>query len=261
MIMTESEIISIIMPAFNAAKTIDQAIGSVLCQTYPHWELVVVDDCSKDDTLKKILQYAQQDSRIRVLVNEQNSGASYTRHKAIETARGEWLAFLDSDDAWKNDKLEKQVALQRQTKGKLIFTGSAFMNAEGNPIEWYLHAPVQIGYRKLLKQNLVSNSSVLVHKLTYLQYEVIGNNMHEDFACWLRLLRSGEVAYGIDEPLLIYRFSAESKSGNKLKAAKMNWNAYRAAGVNRVAAAYYMCWYTWNGLMKYGRLKKKNKSA
>ena len=257
MIMTENEKISIIMPAFNAVKTIDKAIGSVLCQTYPYWELIVVDDCSKDGTLQKLTEYAQQDSRVRVLVNEQNSGASYTRHRAVEVAQGEWLAFLDSDDAWKSDKLEKQVALQKQTKGKLIFTGSAFMDAEGDPIEWYLHAPAQIGYRKLLKQNLVSNSSVLVHKATYLQHEVIGNNMHEDFACWLRLLRGGEVAYGIDEPLLIYRLSATSKSGNKFKAAKMNWNAYRAAGVSRAAAIYYMCWYIWNGLLKYGSLKKK----
>lgn len=256
MTMEDKELISIIMPAYNAGKTIDLAIESVLQQTYPHWELIVVDDCSEDDTWQKLLQYTQKDRRIRVLQNEQNSGASKTRHMAVETAQAQWLAFLDSDDAWAADKLEKQVRLQQQTKGKLLFTGSAFMDAEGAPINWYLHVPARIGYRKLLKQNLVSNSSVLVHKATYLQHEVIGDDMHEDFACWICLLRSGEFAYGIDEPLLIYRLSTNSKSGNKVKAAKMNWNAYKAAGVNVFAAVYYMIWYCINGLLKYRRLSK-----
>ncbi len=256
MTMEDNELISIIMPAYNAGKTVELAIESVLKQTYPYWELLVVDDCSKDDTLVKLYRLAAQDSRIQVLVNEKNSGASQTRHRAIKAARGQWLAFLDSDDAWAGDKLEKQVALQKQTKGKLFFAGSAFMNAEGESIDWYLHAPAQIGYRKILKQNIVSNSSVLVHKQTYLQNEVVGSNMHEDFACWLRILRSGEIAYGIDEPLLIYRLSAASKSGNKLKAAKMNWNAYRAADINVFEAAYYMGWYCVNGLLKYRQLRK-----
>lgn len=255
--MADRELISIIMPAYNAEKTVARAIESVLQQTYPHWELIVVDDCSRDGTPAMLRQLARQDERIRVLVNEENLGASHTRHRAVEAACGQWLAFLDSDDAWVSSKLEKQILLQRQTQAKLVFTGSAFMDADGEPIDWYLHVPGEIEYRKLLKQNLISNSSVLVHKQTYLQHEVIGNNMHEDFACWLRFLRAGETACGIDEPLLIYRLSAASKSGNKRKAAKMNWNAYRAAGVNIFVASYSMCWYAVNGLMKYRQLRKE----
>lgn len=256
MTMEDRELISIIMPAYNAAKTIDQAIDSVLKQTYPYWELLVVDDYSTDETMEKLRHFAAIDDRIRVLENSKNSGASKTRHKAVEAAEGRWLAFLDSDDAWTRDKLEKQVALQKKEGAKIVFTGSAFMNADGEPVDWYLRAPSQIRYRQLLKQNLLSNSSVLVYKESFLQHEVTGNNMHEDFACWIRLLRTGETAYGIDEPLLIYRLSANSKSGNKLKAAKMNWNAYRAANLNILEAAYYMCWYTVNGLMKYRHLRK-----
>lgn len=259
--MENKELISIIMPAYNAAKTIDEAIGSVLEQTYPHWELVVVDDGSGDGTLKKLSAYARADQRIRVLANEQNIGASQTRHKAVEAARGRWLAFLDSDDLWNREKLEKQVALQTEKNANLVFTGSAFITDEGEPIDWYLPAPRQVSYRQLLKQNVVSNSSVLVRKELFLKNEVLGGNMHEDFACWLRLLQSGEIAYGIDEPLLIYRLSATSKSGNKVKAAVMNWNAYRAAGLSVPEAVYYMCWYTVKGLLKYRNLRKGAKTC
>ena len=111
--------------------------------------------------------------------------------------------------------------------------------------------PEEIGYRKLLKQNLVSNSSVLVKAELYREHMTIGDNMHEDFACWLKILRLGEKAYGIDEPLLIYRLSTNSKTGNKWKSAKMNWKTYRAIGLNIPESAYYMLWYTAKGLLKY----------
>lgn len=252
----DNELISVIMPAYNAEKTLGQAVKSVLDQTYPFFELIVINDCSLDRTASLAKQYALMDSRVRVLENGVNSGASRTRHKGVEAARGRWLAFLDSDDAWARDKLEKQIAVQKERQAKLVYTGSAFMNADGVPLNWILHVPVQIGYRKLLRQNLISNSSVLILKDCYLRFEALGDGMHEDFACWLRLLRSGETAYGIDEPLLIYRLSPSSKSGNKLRAAMMNWNSYRAVGMSALVASYYMVWYAINGLLKYAHLRE-----
>ena len=254
--ITNNELISVIMPAYNAQQTLDKAVSSVLAQTYENIELIIVNDCSTDDTLKMMQNYANADKRVHIISNETNVGVSETRHRALEAAKGKWIAFLDSDDAWKNDKLEKQIALQRKTNGKLIFTGSTFMDAQGSPIDWILHVPDEIKYKKLLKQNLISNSSVLVEKESYRKYEAIGDGMHEDFACWLRMLQSGIVAYGIDEPLLIYRLSPNSKSGNKKKAAKMNWNTYRAVGLNVITSAYYMVWYTFNGVKKYKKIKK-----
>ena len=249
-------LISVIMPAYNAEKTLERAVDSVLEQTYPYLELIIVNDCSKDHTLQIAQAYADKDVRVRVLTNEKNSGVSQTRHRAVEAAKGEWIAFLDSDDAWAPNKIEKQLALHEKQNAKLIFTGSAFMDADGNPIDWQLHVPETIQYKKLLKQNLISNSSVLVEKACYQKHEAIGDDMHEDFACWLKMLKSGITAYGIDEPLLIYRISSGSKSGNKLKAARMNWKTYRATGLNVFTAAYYMIWYTINGLRKYGKLKQ-----
>lgn len=251
--MHDIGLVSIIMAAYNAEKTIEKAITSVLSQSYQNWELIVINDCSKDRTASIVESIA--DSRVRLIHNEANSGVSFTRHRGVEEANGEWIAILDSDDAWAPEKLEKQVQRQAEKDADLLFTASSFMNAAGEPIDWVLHAPEVIDYRTLLKQNLISNSSVLVRKALYKEHELQGDGMHEDFACWLRILRSGIKAYGVDEPLLIYRISATSKSGNKLKAAKMNWNTYRAVGLNVFSAGYYMIWYTINGLKKYKNLK------
>ena len=246
-------LVSIIMAAYNAEKTISIAIDSILAQTYTNWELLVINDCSKDRTADVVSGYS--DPRIHLLRNDTNSGVSISRKKGSEAATGEWIAVLDSDDAWAPDKLEKQIKLAQDTGAELIFTGSAFMDDDGNPIDWQLHVPTTLPYRELLKQNLVSNSSVLVKTALYKQFYAIGDEMHEDFAIWLGITKTGRVAYGIDEPLLIYRVASSSKSSNKVKAAKMNWNTYRYVGLNPVAASYYMCWYVVKGLLKYRHLK------
>lgn len=247
-------LISIIMAVYNAEKTIKQAIVSVLDQTYTNFELLVVNDCSTDRTAELVERIAESDSRVRLIANEQSRGVSYTRRHGLEAAKGSWIAILDSDDAWTAEKLEKQIALQKQMNADLLFTGSAFMDSYGQPIDWYLRAPAEITYRQLLKQNVLSNSSTLVRKALYERYYAVGDEMHEDFAIWLRILKDGRKAYGVDEPLLIYRVARSSKSGNKIRAAKMNWNTYRYVGLNLFSAVYYECWYVVRGLLKYRHL-------
>ena len=244
-------LISIIMAAYNAEKTIEQAINSVLSQTYPDFELLVVNDCSTDKTAMLAEAIVKKDDRVRLISNEKNSGVSYTRKHGLEEASGEWVAILDSDDAWAPEKLEKQINLQKKTNADLLFTGSAFMDADGKPIDWYLAAPAEVTYRQLLKQNVLSNSSALVRKELYAKYYAVGDGMHEDFALWLNILKDGRKAYGVDEPLLIYRIAKSSKSGNKFKAAKMNWNTYRYIGLNPIEAAYYEGWYMIKNVIKY----------
>lgn len=247
-------LISVIMAAYNAEKTIGMAIQSVVDQTYQNWELLVVNDCSKDKTLEVVQSF--NDQRIRIINNDSNSGVSLTRKKGLDATQGNWIAVLDSDDIWTPDKLEKQMKLVLHKKATLVFTGSAFMDENGKRIKWQLHVPTKLAYRELLKQNLVSNSSVLVQKDLYKKYYAIGDDMHEDFAIWLGITKHGNVAYGIDEPLLVYRLSGSSKSSNKFRAAKMNWNTYRFVGLNPFKAFYYMCWYTVNGLQKYKNLRR-----
>ena len=250
------ETVSILMAAYNAEKTIGAAVSSVLAQTWKDWALIVVDDGSSDRTPAILEELQRSDDRIRLYRNEVNSGVSVTRYRALQEARGEWVAILDSDDMWKPDKLEKQMALQKRTGGDVFFTGSGFMTADGTPIDWYFPAPETVDYKTLLRQNVMSNSSVLVRRQLYAENYSHGDEMHEDFAVWLRLLRSGRIAYGINEPLLIYRLSDSSKTGDKRRAARMNWNTYRYVGLGWLPAVYYMSWYTVNGLKKHASLRR-----
>ena len=167
MMQEDFGLISIIMAAYNTEKTIEQAINSVLSQTYTNFELLVVNDCSTDRTAELVKSIAAKDSRVRLISNVKKSGVSYTRKHGLEEAKGSWIAILDSDDAWAPKKLEKQIDLQRRTNADLLFTGSAFMDSDGQPIDWYLHAPAEVTYRQLLKQNVLSNSSALVRKELY----------------------------------------------------------------------------------------------
>lgn len=251
--MEHTKLISIIMAVHNAERTIGAAIESVLSQTYAFFELIIVDDDSTDSTFETASSYC--DERITLIRNECRCGVSLTRKCALERAQGEWIAILDSDDKWAPDKLEKQIDIQKAKNADLVFTGSAFMDSEGKQLEWILHVPEEIHYRQLLKQNLISNSSVLVRREIYARNYAVGDKMHEDFATWLKMLRDGVTAYGIDEPLLIYRLSAGSKTSNKLKSAKMNWNTYRNVGLGLIESIYYMVFYTVNGLLKYRNLK------
>ncbi len=244
------------MAAYNAEKTIEKAIDSVLEQTYKNFELIVVNDKSSDKTIDIVNKYQKLDHRIKLINNETNVGVALTRHMGVINANGDWIAILDSDDAWEPDKLRRQVIFQEKSGGKLIFTGSAFMDNEGNRLDSILHVPNIINYESLLKQNLISNSSVLVLKSLHEKNEVFTDSVHEDFACWLKILKTGECAYGIDEPLLIYRISSSGKSGNKMKSAIMNWKTYRYIGLSAIKSIYYECWYALNGLCKYKNMRK-----
>ena len=257
----DSITVSVIMAAYNSEKTIEYAISSIMKQSYSNWELIVINDCSTDNTPFILSSLRNLDSRIVVINNEINKGVSFSRFEGVKVSRGEWIAILDSDDAWANDKLEKQVEFAIANDADLVYSGSAFMNNCGNSIDWVMHVPEKITYKQLLKQNLISNSSVLVRKAKYIQYYVFGDDLHEDFATWLEMTRAGIIAYGIDEPLLVYRLSKSSKSGNKLKAAKMNWKTYRYIGLNVISASYYMAWYMLKGIFKYHNIKRGTSNA
>lgn len=248
--------VTIIMPAYNAEKYMVAAIESVVNQTYQDWELIIIDDCSTDNTLNVADKYAKNDNRIKILKNDRNIGVGATRNRGIKEATSKWIAFLDSDDIWEADKLEKQLLLALEKENaSLFYTGSGFIQESGERIDYIMHVPTSINRKRLLKQNLISCSSVLVKKdVMKMNLMPEQSNLHEDYTSWLRILDNEDFAYGIDEPLLIYRIAEGSKSRNKFKAAKMNWNAYRFAGLKPVVAAYYMCWYALKSLKKYSHL-------
>lgn len=250
-----NRLISIIMPAYNSEKFITQAILSVVQQTYPEWELLVIDDCSTDDTVGCVTAMAHQYSKIKLFCNEVNKGVATSRNIGVQKALGDWIAFLDSDDLWEPHKLEKQLSFLQEKAADLIFTGSAFIGERGVCQNFILHTPEKITYRELLKQNLISCSSVMVKKSWIQKYPMPeGLLIHEDFASWLKILQEIPEAHGIDEPLIFYRISASSKSGNKLKAARMNWNTYRYIGLAIPKCIYNMILYVERGIKKYAKL-------
>lgn len=241
------------MAAYNSENTIKEAIDSVLCQTYKNYELIIVDDGSNDNTIKIVNSY--DDKRIVLIKNDSNLGVSLSRKKALDNSKGKYIAILDSDDKWTSDKLEKQVNLLKETNCPLIYTGSAFIDENDNKIDYVLEVPTSVTYKELLRQNILSNSSALVRKDLYLKHYSSGDNMHEDFATWLNILKEIYKAVGINEPLLIYRVSSNSKSGNKFKSAIMNFNTYRYVGLDIFSSIYYEIIYMFNGLKKYRNIK------
>lgn len=256
--MKDKILISVIMPAYNAMNTINEAIHSVLRQTYKNWELILIDDCSKDSTYEIAERFSKADPRIAVIQNKENLGVSITRNTGIAQANGSWIAFLDSDDIWRDDKLEKQVKIIEERKdADFIYTGSTFIDMAGNAVCYSLPVPEQVTYQMMLKQNLISCSSVLIQKQLMKRYPMEHDDLHEDYAVWLQLLKNGYHAYGVNEPLIQYRISGNSKSGNKRKAAWMTYKVYRYIGLNHLQTAYYFFWYAIRNLKKYHTILKK----
>lgn len=249
--------ISVVMPAYNSDKTIAMSIESVLKQTYFDFEFIIINDCSDDKTDEIIDYYASKDKRIKCFKNEKNSGVSYTRNIAISIANGDWIAFIDSDDIWEKNKLEKQMELAKSNQEiSLIYTGSAFMNSNGEKYSYSLPVLPKIDYRTLLKKNLLSCSSVMVRKNVIKPILMPADDMHEDYATWLLILKKYKYAYGINEPLLVYRLSENSKSSNRLKSAKMIYKTYRYVGYNAMLSLFLMFRYSFYSIRK--RYKVKN---
>ncbi len=255
-----SHLVSVILPAYNAEKTIEEAVDSVLSQSYANFELIIIDDASTDGTKALLETLADKDKRIRILSNETNVGVLKTRLKGVHASFGKWIAFLDSDDIWAKDKLIKQIRLQQESACHLVYSGTGYINSEGKQLSWVLHVPSEVSYRELLKQNVISNSSVLIMKDMFLHYTPVSeddNDMHEDFACWLSLLKDGHRACGIDETLVNYRISSHSMTGNKFHAAILNWRTYRHVGLNVFQSAFYMVFYAVRGMLKYSHIRRK----
>ena len=244
-------LVSVVMPAYNAQEYIEVAIRSVLSQTFSDFELLVVDDGSIDQTAEIIQRLAEEDERIVFLKNDQNSGVSATRNYAILQAKGEWIAFLDSDDLWRKDKLEKQLKLlQSYPDGVLSYTASAFIDKNGKRSSYIMEAPLEVNYQMLLRRNLLSCSSVMVKKEVIRRYPMGHDKMHEDYSTWLQILREVRCAYGINEPLLIYRLTANSKSSNRVKSAKMLYRSYRYLGYNDIVAIFLVLQYLFYSIHK-----------
>lgn len=250
------QLISIIMPAYNCEKYISEAVVTVIRQTYVNWELIVIDDGSSDNTTNILKKIENNDDRIQIYLNEENQGVSYTRNKGVSLAKGEWIAFLDSDDLWTAEKLQKQIELVEKEEADFLFTGSSFIDEAGNYFKGTFEVPQYVSYKSLKTHNVISCSSVLLKKKLLKDIKMERDDMHEDYAVWLRILRKGIIAHGVNEPLLIYRISPNSKSGNKLKTVKMTYKVFRFIGYSQVNSTYYMFRHLLGSVKKYRKIKK-----
>ncbi len=254
--------VSVIIPAYNAEKTLRSTLDSVLKQTFQNFEVIVIDDCSKDATMALVQEYMEQDSRITYYKNERNSGVSHSRNVGVAKAKFEWIAFLDSDDCWTEDKLEKQLRVANENPDcAFLFTASSFIDKDGIPYEGVFPAPERVTYKQLLKQNVISCSSVMIQKSVMEQHPMIdGTKIHEDFAAWLTVLADVGYAIGVNEPLLIYRIQSTSKSGNRFKSLLMAYRTYRAMHISPIASCYYMCFNVLRSMRKYNNIRKPNQN-
>lgn len=242
-------VVSVIMPAYNCEKYISKAIESVLAQNVP-LELLVINDCSVDGTEDVVKRYLG-DSRVHYYKNEENLGVAKTRNLGVNRAVGNYVAFLDSDDWWESDKLEKQVALISREVRVMCSTARELVDEDGNTLNKIIPVKETITYKMLLHQNSINCSSVLIRRFAALRFPMEHEDSHEDYITWMKILKEYGPACGIDEPLLKYRLSSSGKSGSKWKSAKMTYKAYRYMGFGFWRAAFYFCCYAVNGVWKY----------
>ncbi len=246
----EPGLVSVITPLYNAKKYIGKTIESVLNQTYTNWEMVVVDDCSTDESVSIVQQYG--DARIRLIRNEQNLGVAATRNVALKEARGQYVAFLDSDDIWCADKLSKQLVLMEETKSPFIYGSCVVMDEDGNALKKDRIVPAELDFKELLKGNQIPCLTVLIDRTRIKPFEM-PKVFHEDYATWLSILRDNQIkAYGVQDIVARYRVSQNSLSGTKVRAAGWTWGIYRKyLGFSVFKSAYYFMWYAFRVVKKY----------
>jgi len=244
--------VSIITPTYNSSKYVSEAIASVLAQSYEAWEMIIVDDCSSDDTYDIVQRYACQDGRIRAFRMPRNSGPAATRNLAIDKARGRYIAFLDSDDMWASDKLEKQLTFMQRKGAALTYTAYEKMTESGDTCGRIVHVPDQTDYRGLLSASVIGCLTVIYD--TDMTGKVFMPDLpkRQDHGLWLKILRTGHVAYGLNEPLAYLRIRKGSISSNKVAAAAYVWKLYREVeGLSFFETAYHFINYATRALLKY----------
>lgn len=219
-------LVSIIMPAYNAEKYISESIESVLAQTYKNWELIIIDDCSKDGTINIIRQYQMFDNRIRVISLKCNAGVANARNIGIELAKGRYIAFLDSDDLWLDIKLEEQIKFMQQKQ--IYFSFSKYRRFTDENNGKVVDVLPFVNYQKALYGNPIGCLTVCLDRRFIRKFR-FSKQRHEDYIAWLNILKSNNIfAYGIPKILALYRVgNNNSLSGNKLKSMLWTWNVYR----------------------------------
>ena len=250
--MKKEPLVSVIIPAYNAEKIVGFTLDSVINQTYKNLEIIIVNDCSTDKTLDVLKEYEKKDKRIKVLSNEKNSGVAETRNNALNAASGDYIAFVDADDIWNLEKIEKQLNFMQEKDCKLTYTSVQFIDNDGNLTGQKFIVPEEVNFKKLLKQNVITLSSAMISKEVLGERRFHDDHLHEDFIMWLEILKNNtDKAYGIQEILVDYRLTPGSKSRNKWKSLKMTYGTYKHFKLNFIKAHWNLMFYIIRSLKKY----------
>ena len=249
----KKELVSIIVPVHNAEKYILDTISTVTNQTYKNWELLLIDDFSDDNSVNLIKKYEKKDDRIKLLLNKENLGAAITRNNGIKNASGRYICFLDADDLWNKEKLEKQLNFMKKNNCIFSFTGYEFTDENGIPSGKKVYVPQKINYKQALKNTTIWTSTVMFDMSKLKKDDIYMPNVKrgQDTATWWKVLKKIDYAYGINEILSFYRRSGKTLSSNKLIALKRTWNLYRnVENLNVFYSFYNFCFYCINALRR-----------
>lgn len=244
-------LVSIITPAYNSEKYIIDTIQSVKSQTYKNWEMIIVDDYSTDNTVNIVSEEMKKDSRIKLIKLNKNQGAAIARNTGINSAKGRYIAFLDSDDLWEPNKLEVQLNFMKANNVEFSFTSYKIVNEFGEETGKIIDVPSKIDYEGLLKNTIIGCLTVMldIQKLGLVQMPNM--RTRQDTALWLSILKRGYLAYGIQQPLAKYRKKSGSISSNKIKVAKQNWKLYRdIEKLSFLKSLWCFTNYAFNGIKK-----------
>ena len=247
-----SGLVSVVVPVFNAERFICTTIDSILAQTYTPIEIIVIDDCSTDGSIELIKEYLHRHKNIFLSKQECNSGVCSSRNKGLELAKGQFVAFLDADDLWKPNKIEKQMELLRAKKGSFSYSAIEMIDCNGKVIKKKRNVKERASYSTLLKNTMIATSSVLVDRnclgdFRFQDYEA------EDYATWLMLLRHCKIAFGINDALTQYRTNnKDSLSARKSKSLRQVWIVQRKQEkINPFCVAINVVLFALNAIKKH----------
>jgi teichuronic acid biosynthesis glycosyltransferase TuaG len=249
----DPSLVSVITPAYRAARFLPETVASVQAQSWQNWEMVVAEDCSSDDTRDILLALAAREPRLKPILQPRNQGPAAARNAALAAARGRFIAFLDADDLWLPQKLERQLAFMRETGAAFSFTCYRRISADGSQIGHLIRIPNRLDYRDLLKNTAIATSSVIIDRATTGPLSMTCT-YYDDYALWLSLTKRGHVAYGLQEDLMRYRVVNNSVSRNKWRSAYWVWRLYRdIEGLSLTKSSWCFAHYALNGVLKYHR--------
>lgn len=242
-------VVSIVMPAYNSNATIGESIDSVLHQTFTDWELIIIDDCSEENIEEKVRSYS--DKRIHYYRLAENHGVAYARNVAIKKARGRYLAFLDSDDLWLPEKLERQIQFMEKNHYAFTYTWYRQFKENAQKPGRLVKTKTWVSYEKLLHGNDIGCLTVMIDKNQILTV-YMPEERHEDYIAWLNILKQGFNAYSLPEDLARYRLSGKSVSGNKWKSFVWTWQVYRnSQHLSLFRSAICLFFYVYYGIRKH----------